>query len=135
MAQTQIFKQELFKNLFLQQKKSSTKFFTLKMILRRKSYMAEYKLKAVALRLNTETGKGNGNCADGQFFNVDKSMIGRWQKNKEILASLERNRRAQRHRSIKWSQLEKRLKNWILLQKKEKHQVGFFLMFYFLNLN
>lgn len=63
------------------------------MISRRKSYTAKHKLKTVAytMRLNTENKKENGNCAAARFFNVDKSMVGRWQKDKELLAGLERN--------------------------------------------
>eukprot|EP01133_Synstelium_polycarpum_P028940 gene28940-35273_t len=96
------------------------------MISRRKSYTAEFKLNAVryAMRLNEETGREYGNCAAGRFFSVDKSMISRWRKDKDVLAGSERNRRAQRHGTVKWPQLETRLKDWVQQQRANKHQIS-----------
>ena len=63
---------------------------------RRKSYAAEYKLKAVkfAFQINAESGKENGSRAAAKHFGVDESMIRRWKNERHVLKATKRTKRA-----------------------------------------
>ena len=71
------------------------------------SYTARFKLTVVTYALE----KGNREAA--RQFQVDEKNVRRWRSQQEKLKGLRRDQRAARYCPVKFSELEKELKEWI----------------------
>lgn len=77
----------------------------------RKSYTANFKLKALALADDL----GSDRKAANQLV-IDNSLLTRWRHEKSKLLLLPKTKRALRGKSCHYPQLEKQLAEWIFTQ-------------------
>lgn len=87
---------------------------------KRKTYTLQFKLDAVNYALNSSHSKA------AEHFKVHRNQIQRW-KNEKDLMEAKGNKEAKvvkRIRSIKWPELEVKLKEWVLKQRKEGYVVS-----------
>lgn len=84
---------------------------------RRKSYTASYKLDAVKFSLE------HGTTAAACHFEVDRSLIRRWKREKEYLQDLPSTKRARRFRKPKAAEIEEALHSWITQKRASNRAV------------
>ncbi|GFX87238.1 uncharacterized protein TNCV_595871 [Trichonephila clavipes] len=86
----------------------------------RVSYTADFKLNAV------EKANEVGNREAARFFNVDKSNIRLWRRNKTNFENCDRRKRADRRGKPHWPELEAEINKWILKERDDGKAVSMF---------
>lgn len=85
---------------------------------KRKSYTADFKLKAI------ERAEHMSNRKAALELGIGESSIRDWRKDKDALMKINPRKRARRGPRAKLPTLEKDLKEWILSQREQKHCVS-----------
>lgn len=93
----------------------------------RKSYTSGEKLEAIKYaeitgrQLRSARNKVNvwnhvGNRQAAKIFSIDESCIRKWRQNKELLIVIHRERGTKRKPNLHWPDLDKSLKDWVMVQ-------------------
>ncbi|GFS70291.1 pogo transposable element with KRAB domain [Trichonephila clavipes] len=85
---------------------------------KRVSYTADFKLNAV------EKANEVGNREAARLFNVDKSNIRLWRRNKTNFENCDRRKRADRRGKPHWPELEEEINKWILKETDDGKAVS-----------
>lgn len=77
------------------------------MFSKQKFYFAQFQLKVInwnwiALKTNNKTGKQIRNCEATRLFEINKSIVRRWKKDKNSLISSNKNQRAFWKSKVDW---------------------------------
>ena len=78
---------------------------------RRLAYDADFKLKAI------NHAKQHGNRDAAREFNINESMMHKWQQQEDELRVAKKTKKSFRGHKARWPQLEDRLERWISEQR------------------
>jgi hypothetical protein len=84
----------------------------------RNSYTAKRKLEVI------EYAENNGNRAAARHFGCNEASVREWRKSKSVIQKMPSDKRCLRRGSVKSTELEQKLKSWIVEKRKQSLKVS-----------